>query len=137
MAGKIRDRKNPLNDPLNEVADEYNEAAQRASDQKLDGEEFNGFDDDDDEEMEDDSASSGPKAIVKALEAQVEAEAAELEKRKPRTQSKREEEWIERLVEKYGDDTRAMVRDRRLNPMQQSEGDIKRRIRKWKASREA
>ncbi|KAL8852187.1 MAG: hypothetical protein Q9221_002897 [Calogaya cf. arnoldii] len=54
------------------------------------------------------------------------------EKKRPRKQSKLEEEWVERLVGKYGDDVRAMVRDRNLNPMQQSQGDIAKRIRMWK-----
>ncbi|KAL8783042.1 MAG: hypothetical protein Q9213_004939, partial [Squamulea squamosa] len=57
------------------------------------------------------------------------------EKKRPRKQSQREEEWVERLVEKYGDDVGAMVRDRKLNPMQQSKGDIGRRIRMWREGR--
>ncbi|KAL8768010.1 MAG: hypothetical protein Q9209_005681 [Squamulea sp. 1 TL-2023] len=57
------------------------------------------------------------------------------EKKRPRKQSQREEEWLERLVEKYGDDVGAMVRDRKLNPMQQSQGDIGRRIRMWREGR--
>ena len=49
-----------------------------------------------------------------------------------RTQSEREREWIERLVARYGDDYAAMCRDRKLNPYQQSEGDIRKRVGKWR-----
>ncbi|KAI9700549.1 MAG: Nucleolar protein 16 [Bogoriella megaspora] len=49
-----------------------------------------------------------------------------------RKQSAREVEWIEALVEKYGDDYKKMFWDKILNPMQQSEGDIKRRISQWR-----
>ncbi|KAL9002622.1 MAG: hypothetical protein Q9188_004457 [Gyalolechia gomerana] len=56
-------------------------------------------------------------------------------KKGPRKQSRREEEWVGRLVERYGDDVRGMARDKRLNPMQQSEGDIGRRVRLWKEGR--
>ena len=49
-----------------------------------------------------------------------------------RKQSAREIEWLERLVARYGDDCARMARDMKLNPMQQSEGDIRRRIRRWK-----
>jgi nucleolar protein 16 len=52
----------------------------------------------------------------------------------PRKQSQREEEWLERLVATYGDDYGRMTRDRKLNPMQQTEADIKKRVKKWKAS---
>jgi nucleolar protein 16 len=75
--------------------------------------------------------------VVAALEAQAEEEAAQLaRKKRPRQQSKREEEWIAALVGKYGKDVTAMARDRRLNPMQQSEADIGRRVRKWRGGKE-
>jgi nucleolar protein 16 len=75
--------------------------------------------------------------VVAALEAQAEEEAAQLaRKKRPRQQSKREEEWIAALVGRYGEDVGAMARDRRLNPMQQSEADIGRRVRKWRGERE-
>ncbi|KAL8685281.1 MAG: hypothetical protein Q9218_007864 [Villophora microphyllina] len=74
----------------------------------------------------------GIEGIVPELLSQ--AETTGMRKR-PRKQSKREEEWIKALVEKYGDDVRGMVRDRKLNPMQQSEGDIGRRIKAWKKGR--
>jgi nucleolar protein 16 len=52
----------------------------------------------------------------------------------PRGQSQREQEWVERLVSKYGDDYAKMARDRKLNPMQQTAADIKKRVVKWQKS---
>lgn len=99
---------NPLNDPLNEI-------------EESDGEEWNGF-----AMVGDEGKSDNP--VIRQLE-----EAARNGVRKaPRVQSQREEEWIERLVAKYGDDYGKMFRDRKLNPMQQTEADLKRRITKWK-----
>lgn len=99
---------NPLNDPLNELEDS-------------EGEEWNGF-----AMVPESGPSDNP--VIRQLE-----EAARNGVRKaPRTQSQREEEWIEKLVEKYGDNYSKMVWDRKLNPMQQSEGDLQRRIKKWK-----
>jgi nucleolar protein 16 len=100
-------KSNPLNDPLNDL-------------EESDVEEWDGF------AMVPEDESENP--VVRRLE-----EAARNGVRKaPRTQSKREEEWIESLVEKYGDDYSRMVWDKKLNPMQQSEGDIKKRVKKWK-----
>ncbi|OAQ95767.1 hypothetical protein LLEC1_00378 [Akanthomyces lecanii] len=44
--------------------------------------------------------------------------------------SEREAEWLHKLVARHGDDTRAMARDARLNPMQQTAADIARRLKK-------
>ena len=96
-----RRRANPLNDPLNEV-----EMANAHRSEAI--------------------PSSG---VVAQLEAEAAEEADRLARtRKPRRQSEREQEWIARLVEKHGDNVMAMVRDRRLNPMQQTEGDVRRRL---------
>ena len=69
--------------------------------------------------------------IVRRLEEQ----ASNVAPKQPRKQSTRESEWVAQLVAKHGDDYGKMVRDRRLNPMQQSEGDLKRRVRRWRESR--
>lgn len=78
--------------------------------------------------------AEGETDVVRELERQAALEEEAVKRKKPRTQSKREIEWLERLVARYGEDTRAMARDRKLNPMQQTEADIARRLRKWRAS---
>lgn len=97
---------NPLNDPLNDLEDENME-------------EWNGLGD---------GVQGERNGIVEQLE-EMASRAAE---KKPRKQSGREREWIARLVGKHGEDVGAMMRDRRLNPMQQTEGDIRKRISLYK-----
>ena len=97
---------NPLNDPLNDIMD-----------------------------VEDDKPSKQSTGVVAELEKAAAEEEEALAKRRPRQQSQREEEWMNKLVQKYGHDTRAMARDRKLNPMQQTEGDLKRRLRKYNQKR--
>ena len=100
---------NPLNDPLNDLEEED------ADEGGVEG--------------------TGNKSnVVAALEQEAAEEAEKLAKKRPRQQSKREEEWLGRLIARHGQDTRAMARDRKLNPMQQTEGDVQRRLKKWLAS---
>lgn len=105
---------NPLNDPLNEL-------------EESDPEEWEGFDN-----IPTLRTGAETETTVK-----LEHLASKGTRKQPRKQSEREQEWIETLVEKYGDDYGKMFRDMSLNPMQQSEGDIRRRVLRWKASRVA
>lgn len=107
---ELKARANPLNDPLNDLE----------------------VDDDDENEV---GETRGKSNVIAALEQEAAEEAERLAKKRPRQQSKREEEWLERLVARYGQDTRAMTRDRKLNPLQQTEADIQRRLKKWLASK--
>jgi nucleolar protein 16 len=107
VAGRKRNAANPLNDPLNDLSD--NEA-----------------------ELSPAQAS----VIVQQLERQADREGQAAKNKKPRYLSQREVEWITRLVEKHGDNLPAMVRDRKLNPMQQTEGDLRRRINQLKESQQ-
>lgn len=108
VAGRKRRRANPLNDPLNDLSDNENEV----------------------------QLAPGSN-VVQQLERQADREGQSVKNKKPRHLSQREHEWISKLVEKHGDNLAAMTRDRRLNPMQQSEGDLRRRINKWKEAQEA
>lgn len=115
-AGSRKKNKNPLNDPLNELES-------------------------DDDEWEDgkgarDIVAGGSRAVGGIVE-QLEAAAmmAGIKKTRPRMQSRREEEWIEALMSRWGENYRGMMTDRRLNPRQQSEGDLRRRIERWKKGR--
>lgn len=108
IAGRKRRRANPLNDPLNELSDDETEA----------------------------QLAPGTE-VVQQLERQANREGQAVKSKKPRHLSQREVEWITKLVEKHGENLAAMVRDRKLNPMQQSEGDLRRRINRWKKAQEA
>jgi len=103
---------NPLNDPLNEL-DSDSEENQREK-AKTYTDVWNGIDED-----------SRPE-VIRALE----REAAQPVAPKVRHQSERELEWLQRLVDKHGEDVGAMARDAKLNPMQQTKADITKRLRK-------
>ncbi|KAL7823919.1 ribosome biogenesis protein Nop16 [Trichoderma gracile] len=108
---------NPLNDPLNEL-----DSSSEQEDDGDDGEEWGGINDD----------GVGTTEVVKSLIEEAKNPAPP----KVRYLSERETEWLETLVAKYGDDTRAMARDMKLNPMQQTAADIAKRLKKLKAQKE-
>jgi nucleolar protein 16 len=110
VTGQIEKKDNPLNDPLNEIED--------------DGEaEWNGF-----AMVPERREGESENPVIRQLEEAARNGA----KKAPRGQSQREQEWIEKLVAKYGEDYGKMARDRKLNPMQQTENDIRKRVVKWK-----
>ncbi|KAI9890636.1 MAG: Nucleolar protein 16 [Vezdaea aestivalis] len=98
---------NPLGDPLNDL--------------------------DDDGEDNVDSVGLSANSVTNVV-ARLEEQARNEAPKRTRTQSSRETEWVARLVDKYGDNYSRMVMDRQLNPMQQSEGDLRKRIRRWKTA---
>ncbi|PTB42296.1 uncharacterized protein TrAFT101_008616 [Trichoderma asperellum] len=110
----ISRKANPLNDPLNEV-----DTDSEAEDEYANAEEWGGINDD----------GVGTTDVVKSLIEEAKNPAAP----KIRYQSEGEREWLEKLVAKHGDDTRAMARDLKLNPMQQTASNIAKRLKKLKA----
>ena len=108
---------NALNDPLNKLDDPAYFAV------KDDGKEWGGFEDDGDDGDDDDETRP---QVVRELERQASIPGEVT----VRYQSDREREWLDRLVAKHGDDTFAMARDHKLNPMQQTKADIARRLKK-------
>ncbi|PPJ54190.1 hypothetical protein CBER1_01100 [Cercospora berteroae] len=113
-------KKNPLNDPLAEF-DSDSEEEEVVEDQV-----FN---------LRNQHANTGTKGsvpaktdTVRALEEQASRPAAKHKRRQPEG----EVQFIEELVRKYGEDYGKMARDMKINYMQRSEGDLRKRIKKWK-----
>ena len=132
-SGKIvrilgRGADNPLNDPLRQF-DSDSDDGEAGDDQSGRQRQRQG----EDEEwggIRDDEEASGRPEVVRQLE----REASRPVQKTVRHSSRGEVEWLERLVRKHGDDTAAMARDMTLNPMQQSQKDISKRIKRWRAS---
>ncbi|QGA12981.1 hypothetical protein EYB26_000626 [Talaromyces marneffei] len=114
VAGRKVKRSNPLSDPINDIENGVTSLHKKA-----------GLG----------TSSTSASEFVRQLEMRALQEEEAVKKRRPRQQSKREEEWVEKLVARHGDNILAMARDKKLNPMQQSEGDIRRRVRIWKERR--
>lgn len=106
QSGKI------IHDEDGKVRVEYSQNEEDEDMSKEELEEWNGFEESD---------------VVKELKT-----LAANEVKVPRVQSDREADWVRRMVEKHGDDYEAMLWDKNLNIWQQSLGDIKRRVFKWK-----
>lgn len=103
---KVLHKDNPLNDPLNDLED------------------------DDDQTKNGEAAASGGKKETRVVDL-LEQQASLPTEKHIRHQSTREREWLDKLVAKHGDDTGAMARDLKLNPMQQTAADIRRRLKAY------
>ncbi|KAH9842268.1 Ribosome biogenesis protein Nop16 [Teratosphaeria destructans] len=105
-------RANPLNDPLAELDSED-------SDEEVDQHP---------DTFATSQSGSGMTDVVRKLE----QEASRPVKKYKFKQTEGERAFVEELVRKYGDDNAAMARDIKINYMQRSEGDLKRRVKKWR-----
>ncbi len=105
---------NPLGDPLNDIVDS-------------DAESWDGFDN---QPIADSGANK--RSSKSSVVAQLIEQAAGGVRKPPRRQSEHEKAWLAALAAKHGDNYGAMFRDMKMNVMQLSEGDIKRRIRRWR-----
>lgn len=114
VIGQSEAAPNPLNDPLNDLDGEQDE--------------WDGF-------AMVPEGGSGEEVNVNPVIKELEDAARNGARKAPRKQSQLEQEWVERLVAKYGEDYGKMARDGKLNPMQQTENDIRRRVGKWKAGK--
>jgi nucleolar protein 16 len=47
-----------------------------------------------------------------------------------------EGQWLQKLVDTYGNDYERMMWDKELNPMQHTQAQLKRKIKKWKETRQ-
>ncbi len=108
-------KSNPLNDPLNSDSE----------DEEM-GDDGGGFEDFD--------AETGNQKPSNEIVQKLEEQASMIPEKKERKQSEREREWLERLVAKHGENYEKMARDMKLNPMQQTAADIRKRVAKWKGT---
>lgn len=76
--------------------------------------------------IEDRDGDEGRPEVLRLLE----KEAGVRTERVVRHQSTREAEWLGRLVGKYGADVEAMAMDMKMNPMQQTAADVRKRLKK-------
>lgn len=110
---RVLRKDNPLNDPLNDIESDDEGNAN-------------------DEEAEESAGGAKSTKVVDLLE----AEASRPTEAHKRHQSQQEREWLARLVARHGDDTAAMARDFKLNPMQQTAANIRKRLTGYKANQQ-
>lgn len=111
---KVLRKENPLNDPLNELEDDNDDDNATA----VGGENNNN------------GGGAGGKRETRVVDL-LEQQANLPTEKHVRHQSAREREWLDRLIAKHGDDTGAMARDLKLNPMQQTAADIWKRLKAY------
>lgn len=130
ILGRGDGRSNPLNDPLNHLDTDSEAEEDEFAD---DGETWGGIEEGGKKKKKSDKKGKkedGPDTRTEVVRL-LEEEANRPREKRVRNQSDREREWLASLVERHGDDVRAMARDRKLNPMQQTEADIAKRLRKF------
>lgn len=116
---RVLRKDNPLNDPLNDIESESDDDDEGSNNKEEGGSE---------------KSAAGTKAtkVVDLLE----AEASRPTEAHKRHQSQQEREWLARLVSRHGDDTAAMARDLKLNPMQQTAANIRKKLAIYKANQQ-
>lgn len=105
---KVIRRDNPLNDPLNDLTDSEDDEEQDA--------------------QQNETTTDNSRRELKVVDLLEQQASVPTESHK-RHQSAREREWLEKLLAKHGDDVVAMSRDLKLNPMQQTVGEIKKKLK--------
>lgn len=116
---RVLRRDNPLNDPLNDI-----ESGSDGEGSDSEGQEDSG------------AAETGAGARETKVVDLLEAEASRPTEAHKRHQSQQEREWLARLVARHGDDAAAMARDLKLNPMQQTAANIRKRLRVYQANQQ-
>jgi nucleolar protein 16 len=108
---------NPLRDPLNHLDSDSESEADESFDQHG---------------SKQPSGSKDPGQPKTEVVKELEDEASRPAPKYKRKQSEGERGFIEQLVRKHGEDYAAMARDMKVNYMQRSEGDLKKRIKRWR-----
>ncbi|KLU90081.1 hypothetical protein MAPG_09046 [Magnaporthiopsis poae ATCC 64411] len=132
-AGKIvrivrpGESENPLNDPLNDIlSDDSDGGGGGGGHDGWDG--LSGSEDEREASAATTKDRRRPYKVADDLERMARVPVAKT----ARHVSEREAEWLGRLAARHGDDFKAMARDHRLNPMQQTPAQIAKRMRRWK-----
>ncbi|KAI9792692.1 MAG: Nucleolar protein 16 [Peltula sp. TS41687] len=127
-------KRNPLGDPLNDLDDDDDEEEEEEEEGQQQQREIGKgrMKNKKKQKTTTTTTTTADRGVIPELEKQASRMVAPPRVRK---QSVREEEWIRALVDKHADDVRAMFWDRKLNPRQQSEGDIRWRVESWKKNR--
>ncbi|KAK3058458.1 Ribosome biogenesis protein Nop16 [Extremus antarcticus] len=108
-------RPNPLNDALNEFDSESEEGGEGVDQHRGVGPAVG-------------AATQAKTDVVERLQDEASRPAPKYQ----RKQTEGEVAFIEELVRKHGEDFGAMARDMKVNYMQRSEGDLRKRVKKWR-----
>ncbi|KAI9755150.1 MAG: Nucleolar protein 16, partial [Lichina confinis] len=117
-----RRKRNPLNDPLNDLTTSESSDGEGNPSNGRSNHTHNG-----------DGAQRSGIGVIPELEEFARRQPA----KRPRKVVASEQEWIEKLVDRHGDDYEKMFWDRRLNPMQHTENDIRRIVERWRKKKAA